>query len=139
MQKTIQDIFQNLQQGQKVEDLSSQERDTVIEVISLLDTGHLRVAERVTQNQDVSWVTHAWVKQAILIYFRLQKMELIHSGDIQFYDKIPLKKWTPSLGVRAVPGSFARVGSYLEKNVILMRCLRVSVSCVLDKRTACTV
>jgi 2,3,4,5-tetrahydropyridine-2-carboxylate N-succinyltransferase len=92
MQKTIQDIFQNLQQGQKVEDLSSQERDTVIEVISLLDTGHLRVAERVTQNQDVSWVTHAWVKQAILIYFRLQKMELIHSGDIQFYDKIPLKK-----------------------------------------------
>lgn len=120
MQKTIQDIFQNLQQGQKVEDLSSQERDTVIEVISLLDTGHLRVAERVTQNQDASWVTHAWVKQAILIYFRLQKMELIHSGDIQFYDKIPLKKWTPSLGVRAVPGSFARVGSYLEKNVILM-------------------
>lgn len=120
MQKTIQDIFQNLQQGKKIEDLTSQERDTVIEVISLLDTGHLRVAERVTQNQDVSWVTHAWVKQAILIYFRMQKMELIHSGDIQFYDKVPLKKWTPHLGVRVVPGAFARVGSYLEKNVILM-------------------
>jgi 2,3,4,5-tetrahydropyridine-2-carboxylate N-succinyltransferase len=120
MQNIIQDIDQKLQDGLKIEDLSAEEKNTVIQVISLLDTGHLRIAEKKMQNQDVSWVTHAWMKQAILIYFRLQKMELIHSGDIQYFDKIPLKKWNSGSGVRVVPGALARVGSYLEKNVILM-------------------
>ncbi len=120
MQNIIQEAYQKLQQGMKIQDLTAEEKDTVIQVISLLDTGHIRVAEKKTVHQDSSWVTHAWIKEAISIYFRLQKMELIHSGDIQYFDKIPLKKWTTESAVRAVPGALVRVGSYLEKNVILM-------------------
>jgi 2,3,4,5-tetrahydropyridine-2,6-dicarboxylate N-succinyltransferase len=89
---------------------------TIQSVIEKLDRGHLRVCEK----QQDKWVTHAWIKQAILLYFRIMKMETIHAGDLQFFDKIPLKKFNSELGVRAVPHALARYGSHLESGVILM-------------------
>jgi 2,3,4,5-tetrahydropyridine-2-carboxylate N-succinyltransferase len=85
-------------------------------VLADLDTGRLRVAEKV----DGTWRTHAWVKQAILLYFRLRRMETLEVGPFEFRDKIPLKKHLEAQGVRVVPPGVARYGSFLEPGVVLM-------------------
>src|SRR5947209_4069963 len=81
-----------------------------------LDKGEVRLAEKV----DGDWIVHAWVQQAILLYFRLRQMETIAVGPYEYHDKIPLKKDYASLGVRVVPPAVARYGSYLEPGVIMM-------------------
>jgi len=85
-------------------------------VLADLDAGRLRVAEKI----DGAWRTHAWIKQAILLYFRLRRMETIEVGPFEFRDKIPLKKDLESQGVRVVPPGVARYGSFLEPGVVLM-------------------
>ncbi len=65
-------------------------------------------------------VVHEWCKQAILLLFRLSKMETIEVGPFEYADKIPLKHDYEAPKVRAVPGSSARWGSYLAPGVILM-------------------
>ncbi|HVM09211.1 MAG TPA: 2,3,4,5-tetrahydropyridine-2,6-dicarboxylate N-succinyltransferase [Acidimicrobiales bacterium] len=89
---------------------------SVTEAIDLLDKGEARVAEIV----DDEVVVHAWLKQAILLLFRLRSMETIEVGPFEYADKLPLKKGYQAAGVRAVPGASARWGSYLERDVILM-------------------
>jgi len=91
-------------------------RATVHEAIGLLDRGEVRVAEVV----DDEVVVHQWCKQAILLLFRLSDMETMEVGPFEYADKIPLKKGFQDAGVRAVPGSSARWGSYLAPGVILM-------------------
>ena len=90
---------------------------TVREAIDLLDSGQGRVAE-VGANGDV--VVHQWLKQAILLYFRLAEMQTIELGPFEYADKIPLKSDYAAAGVRVVPGASARWGSFLEKGVIMM-------------------
>ncbi len=89
----------------------------VEEAIALLDSGKLRVAEPVNEGE---WTVNQWVKQAILLYFRLRGMETIDAGPIEYYDKIPLKRGYEGMGVRAVPPAVARYGSYLAPSVVLM-------------------
>jgi 2,3,4,5-tetrahydropyridine-2-carboxylate N-succinyltransferase len=89
---------------------------TVHEVIAALDCGEVRVAEVV----DDEVVVHQWVKQAILLLFRLSDMETIEVGPFEYADKLPLKHDYAAAGVRVVPGGSARWGSYLEPGVILM-------------------
>jgi 2,3,4,5-tetrahydropyridine-2-carboxylate N-succinyltransferase len=86
-------------------------------VIQLLDQGHLRVASSVSPGK---WITHEWVKKAILLYFRIRQVSLIQSGELSFLDKIPPKTWSGKEGVRVVPPAVARFGSYVEKGAILM-------------------
>jgi 2,3,4,5-tetrahydropyridine-2-carboxylate N-succinyltransferase len=88
----------------------------VEEIIAALDQGSLRVAEKV----DGSWRTNAWVKHAILFYFRLRNMEKLTVGPFEYRDKIPLKTDLESQGVRVVPPGVARYGSHLEPGVIMM-------------------
>jgi len=88
----------------------------VHEVIEKLDNGTLRVAEKLGND----WVVNDWLKKAILLYFRLQKMETLIAGDLEFYDKIPLKRNFAALGVRAVPHAVARFGAYIAPGVVLM-------------------
>jgi 2,3,4,5-tetrahydropyridine-2,6-dicarboxylate N-succinyltransferase len=88
----------------------------VEETIARLDRGELRVAE----NVDGNWVTHAWVKQAILLYFALRKMETIEVGPFEFHDKIPLKKDLAKAGVRVVPPGTVRYGAFVERGCIVM-------------------
>ncbi|MGP8217800.1 MAG: 2,3,4,5-tetrahydropyridine-2,6-dicarboxylate N-succinyltransferase [Bacteroidia bacterium] len=88
----------------------------VFDTIEKLDEGMLRVA----QPDGEGWKVNEWVKKAILLFFQLQKMEVIKAGDLEFYDKIPLKKNFETLGVRAVPHGLARYGSYLAPGVIMM-------------------
>ncbi len=92
-------------------------RAAIEETVARLDRGELRVAERTAQGE---WITHAWVKQAILLYFAIRGMERIEIGPFEFYDKIPLKKNLPEAGVRVVPPGVVRYGAFLEKGAIVM-------------------
>jgi 2,3,4,5-tetrahydropyridine-2-carboxylate N-succinyltransferase len=65
-------------------------------------------------------VVHEWLKYAVLLLFRLSKMETIELGPFEYVDKIPLKHDYEGAKVRAVPGSQARWGSYLAPGVVLM-------------------
>jgi 2,3,4,5-tetrahydropyridine-2-carboxylate N-succinyltransferase len=84
--------------------------------IDLLDTGQARVAEIV----DDEVVVHAWLKQAILLLFRVSEMTTQELGPFEYADKIPLKTGYEAAGVRVVPGASARWGSFLDRGVILM-------------------
>jgi 2,3,4,5-tetrahydropyridine-2-carboxylate N-succinyltransferase len=88
----------------------------VFETIARLDRGEIRVAQRV----DGVWRTSAWIKEAILLYFRLAQMETIEVGPFEFYDKVPLKKNLAEQKVRVVPPGTARFGSFLEPGCVLM-------------------
>ena len=65
-------------------------------------------------------VVHQWLKQAILLLFRLRSMETIEVGPFEFADKLPSSGTTPASGVRVVPGASARWGSFLGHGVICM-------------------
>lgn len=90
--------------------------EPIEQAIALLDRGELRVAER---GED-GWVVNEWAKKAILLYFRLRKVEPMDVGGIEYLDKIPLKRVDPALGVRVVPPGVARYGSFLSEGVVLM-------------------
>jgi 2,3,4,5-tetrahydropyridine-2,6-dicarboxylate N-succinyltransferase len=90
--------------------------DTVRAAIDQLDRGEVRVAE--LQGDDV--VVHQWLKQAILLLFKLSRMETTELGPFEYADKIPLKRGYQAAGVRVVPGASARWGAYLEPGVIMM-------------------
>ena len=93
-------------------------KDTVREVVELLDKGKLRVAE--PTDKESEWVVNEWVKKALLMYFPIQNMRVLEAGPLEFYDKIPLKQNFKELGVRVAPTGVARYGSYLEKGVVMM-------------------
>ncbi len=123
LKKTIEEI-QN-------KNLDISKYETAIEtVISLLDKGELRVANIINGE----WQTEQWVKQAILYYFSIKKMELIQSEKFEYYDKIPVKTGYKELGVRVVPPATARYGSYLAKGVILMPSY-VNIGAYVDENT----
>lgn len=111
LQQTIENIWDN-------RDLLQNEdsKATIREVISLLDSGKLRVAEP-TEN---GWQVNEWVKKAVVMYFPIQKMETIEVGPFEFHDKMPLKRNYAEKGVRVVPHAVAREGSFIASGVILM-------------------
>ncbi len=86
------------------------------EAIRLLDAGEVRVAQPV----DGRWLVNEWVKKAILLYFRLRKVEPMEVGGLHFLDKIPVKSDYADRGVRVVPPGVARYGSFLSEGCVLM-------------------
>jgi len=95
-------------------------RDAVEEAIAGLDSGRLRVAEKVGSG----WVTHQWLKKAVLLSFRLEDNRVMDAGPTRYYDKVP-SKFGPSFdfaaaGFRVVPPAIARRGAYVAKNAVLM-------------------
>jgi 2,3,4,5-tetrahydropyridine-2,6-dicarboxylate N-succinyltransferase len=90
--------------------------DAVRGVIEEVDKGRLRVASPGAGG----WTVNEWVKQAILMYFGIQPMQVWDLAPFEFYDKMLLKKDYKSLGVRAVPHAVARYGAYLARNVVMM-------------------
>ena len=95
---------------------SKEYADAVRSVMELLDRGELRVAEP----SATGWQVNEWVKQAILMYFAIQPMQVWDMDPFSFYDKMLLKRNYAEIGVRAVPHAIARYGAYLGKNVVLM-------------------
>jgi 2,3,4,5-tetrahydropyridine-2-carboxylate N-succinyltransferase len=105
------------------EEMEGSTRPTVERVIDGLESGEFRVAE---PDGKGGWTINEWLKKAVLLYFRVQDMELIESYPAPFWDKIPLRfedfdeaKFR-KLGVRVLPGVIARRGSYIGKDVVLM-------------------
>ncbi|TVQ87277.1 MAG: 2,3,4,5-tetrahydropyridine-2,6-dicarboxylate N-succinyltransferase [Deltaproteobacteria bacterium] len=92
------------------------DHEAVEQVLASLDRGELRVAEPV----DGDWVVHAWIKQAILLYFRGAAMKTGHYGDYEYFDKIPLKTGLEAQGVRVVPPGTVRYGAFLERGCVVM-------------------
>jgi 2,3,4,5-tetrahydropyridine-2-carboxylate N-succinyltransferase len=97
-------------------------REAVDHAIAELNTGRVRVAEKV----DGQWITHQWLKKAVLLSFRLNDNRLIHAGELAFFDKVQPKfshldeEHMRATGVRVVPPAVARRGSFIAKNVVLM-------------------
>ena len=112
--QSIQSLFDQVSQQSR--ELSPQEAEQVETAIQLLNQGKVRIAEK----QGREWTVNQWAKQAVLLYFRIKKMTTISAGDLQFFDKIPLKKWSESDGVRVVPHALVRVGAYVAPGAILM-------------------
>jgi 2,3,4,5-tetrahydropyridine-2,6-dicarboxylate N-succinyltransferase len=86
-------------------------------VIAKLDDGLLRVAE---VRDDGSIEVHEWVRQAVVLLFRLRGLAHVEVGPFEYNDRLELKHDFERRGVRAVPGAIARRGSYLAPGVILM-------------------
>ena len=86
------------------------------EVIDLLDSGKLRVAEPTANG----WQVNEWVKKAVVLYFPIQKMETLEAGIFEYHDKIPLKRGYKEKGIRVVPNAVARHGAYISSGVIMM-------------------
>jgi len=94
-------------------------QEAVLRTIECLDQGQLRVASRAAE-AGAPWETHAWIKEAILLYFALRKMEVMEVGPFEFHDKIPLKRGLEAAGVRVVPPGTVRHGAFLEAGAIVM-------------------
>lgn len=91
-------------------------QDGIRYLISEIDAGKLRIAEPAGD----SWIVNEWLKKAVILYFPIQKMEVLESGPFEYHDKIPLKTGYSALGVRVVPPATCRHGAYLASGVILM-------------------
>jgi 2,3,4,5-tetrahydropyridine-2-carboxylate N-succinyltransferase len=92
-------------------------RDAIQETIARLDQGQLRIA---TPEGPGRWTTHAWLKQAVLLYFAISEMKRMPVGPFEFYDKIPLKQNLDQAGVRVVPPGTVRYGAHIEAGAIVM-------------------
>jgi 2,3,4,5-tetrahydropyridine-2,6-dicarboxylate N-succinyltransferase len=105
-------------------------RDAVEEAIAGLDCGRLRVAEKLGGE----WVTHQWLKKAVLLSFRLQDNRVI---DGKYYDKVDSKFASfdfASAGFRVVPPAAVRRGAHIAKNVVLMPSF-VNIGAYVDEGT----
>jgi 2,3,4,5-tetrahydropyridine-2,6-dicarboxylate N-succinyltransferase len=94
-------------------------RKAVKQVIDGLDSGTLRVAEKLNGK----WETHQWLKKAVLLSFRLEDNRIMKGGATRYFDKVSSKfsdfNFRKS-GVRVVPPAMARKGAYIARNVVLM-------------------
>ena len=104
--------------------VSVEVRQAVEAAIDLLNRGEVRVAEK----QDGHWIVHAWLKKAVLLYFRTQSNQITDGGNTHYYDRIPLKYAAHTQtefareGARIVPPATVRYGAYLASDVVLMPC-----------------
>ncbi|MDA8094546.1 MAG: 2,3,4,5-tetrahydropyridine-2,6-dicarboxylate N-succinyltransferase [Betaproteobacteria bacterium] len=102
--------------------VDSQLKDSIEHVIGALDRGELRVAEKA----DGQWITHQWVKKAVLLSFRMEDNQFMKGGFTNYYDKVPSKfsdynsRDFREGGFRVVPPATARKGSFIARNVVLM-------------------
>ncbi len=100
-----------------------------------LTKGEIRAAEK----KDRRWEVNVWVKQGILLGFRLGELAQMSSGEcLSFVDKdtFPARKFTPADRVRVVPGgSSVRTGAYVAPSVICMPPMYINVGAYVDEGT----
>ena len=119
--KTIDEAWDNRATINSSSELKSL-RDAVEYVIAGLDAGRLRVCEK----QNGTWVTHQWIKKAVLLSFRLEDNRLMEGGASRYFDKVPSKfagydaAAFNAGGFRVVPPAMARRGAFVARNVVLM-------------------
>ena len=137
IEKIINDAWENKDQINQNSDQSL--KDAINEVISDLDTGKSRVAEKINGK----WVIHQHLKKAIMLSFRIHEMETLAGPYSSWRDKSNILKgktagWGDKefeqAGFRMVPNSPVRKGSFIGKNVVLMPCF-VNIGAYIDQGT----
>lgn len=102
--------------------VTAEVKTAVTAAIELLDSGKARVAEKIAGE----WVTHQWLKKAVLLSFRINDNQVMDGAENRFFDKVPMKfadythERFVAEGVRVVPPAAVRKGSFIDKNVVLM-------------------
>ncbi|MDP8079366.1 2,3,4,5-tetrahydropyridine-2,6-dicarboxylate N-succinyltransferase [Phocoenobacter skyensis] len=102
--------------------VDAQTKAAIEEAVLKLDSGELRVAEKI----DGEWIVHQWLKKAVLLSFRIRDNIIVDGGETNYYDKVPLKfaEYTQERfdkeGFRVVPSATVRQGAYIAKNTVLM-------------------
>jgi 2,3,4,5-tetrahydropyridine-2,6-dicarboxylate N-succinyltransferase len=105
------------------ENVSPEIRNAVNSVITELDNGTQRVAERRGVGD---WIVNEWLKKAVLLSFRINENDVINGGHTKYYDKVASKYSDMSSdefrasGVRVVPPATARRGAYIASGTVLM-------------------
>lgn len=89
----------------------------VNEVIERLDRGELRAAE---PDGEGGWMVNDWVKKAVILYFPTRELRQTNAGEMEYYDKMNLKRNYREQGVRVVPPAVARYGAFLGRGVVMM-------------------
>jgi len=117
IEQTIEKGFDTLSPPERIE-----LAQTVDQVLAMLNEGTLRIAEPIASG----WQTHPWIKQAVLLAFRLRNNQVFDAGFTRYYDKIGSRFGQydetdfAERGVRVVPPAMARYGSYVAPDVVLM-------------------
>ena len=118
-------------------DTRGADRDAVEQALALLESGESRVAEPAGGG----WVVNEWLKQAVLLSFRLQdSVPMPGAGGAPVWDKVPMKfaGWGENrfraAGFRAVPGAVVRRSAYIAPGVVLMPCF-VNVGAYVGRNT----
>jgi 2,3,4,5-tetrahydropyridine-2,6-dicarboxylate N-succinyltransferase len=137
IEKTIEEAWNKKEQINKNSD--QKVIDTINQSIIDLDSGKVRVAQKI----DGTWVTHQYLKKAIMLSFRIYEMDSLSGPYSSWYDKSHLLKgktagWTKEdhekAGFRMVPNSPVRKGSFIGKNVVLMPCF-INIGAYIDEGT----
>lgn len=122
LKSTIESAFERRAELTPAE-IEGSTRDAVERAVSGLESGALRVAEPDGQG---GWKVNEWLKKAVLLYFRVNEMQLVDAQPAPFWDKVEARfagfdeaKFRAA-GVRVVPGAVARRGSYIGRDVVLM-------------------
>lgn len=110
--KKIEEIYDNREMLE-----SPEGQQSIRQAMELLNQGSIRVADKLAPGE---WQVNAWVKKAILLFFPISAMEEISSGDLSYFDKIPVRTDHKERGVRVVPPAVCRYGAFIEPGAILM-------------------
>ena len=133
-EKIINDSFDN--KGKINENSDQSIIGAINETIELVDQGKIRVAER----KNNKWVVNQWIKKAILLSFKINKMQILRGPYTTWWDKVPGKSadWTEEdwkkAGYRHVPNGVVRKGSFIAKNAVLMPCF-INLGAYVDEGT----
>src|SRR6056300_8282 len=137
IEKIINDAWEN--RDNVNQDSEQSLKDTINQMIADLDSGKVRVAEKINGE----WVTHQHIKKAIMLSFRIYPMENLNGPYSSWYDKAHLIKgktagWSKEdhvkAGFRMVPNSPVRKGSFVGKNAVLMPCF-INIGGYVDEGT----
>ena len=108
--------FENRVENIDLDNITQDDVDLIKEIIQKLDNGEIRVVEKI----DNEWVVNEWVKKSIYLYFSIQNLKVIESGDVIYFDKLEPKKNYESLKIRVVPPGIVRYGAFCEPGVVVM-------------------
>lgn len=131
----MQSLHAEIEKLSSAEKLGPDARQTILQFRDLLTRGEIRAAEKVGGE----WKVNVWVKEGILLGFRLGELEQMGSGEcLSFVDKdtFPARKFAVTDRVRVVPGgSSVRLGAYVAPSVICMPPMFINVGAYVDEGT----
>lgn len=99
-----------------VENISNEDIQHIEEVVRNVDIGKLRVAEE----NSGDWIINEWVRDSILLFFKIRNLKEINANDLIYFDKLEPKKNYEELKIRVVPPGVVRYGAFCEPGVVVM-------------------